>query len=152
MKRITTFALMNLDLASTLGYIGLNKIHVLQMAFSAMTAVLFLQSGLEKVFNWNGNKEWLTGHFAKSILKGTVPMVLPGITVIELGAGLCSAIGFFCVLFGCGTSIGLLGMLLAVKAIFLLFLGQRLAKDYAGAASLVPYFLLSAGGVWVFMG
>ncbi len=152
MNGIATFAHMNLDLASTLASIGLNKIHVLQMAFSAMTAVLFLQSGLDKVLNWQGNKEWLTSHFAKSILKGTVPMLLPVITLIELGAGLCSAIGFFCVLFGCGSSIGLLGMLLGVKAIFLLFLGQRLAKDYAGAASLVPYFLLCAGGVWVFMG
>ena len=34
-------------------------------------------------------------------------------------------------------------------AITLLFFGQRVAKDYAGAASLVPYFLLCAGGMWV---
>ncbi len=152
MDRIATFADMNLDLASTLDSFGLDKIQVMRMAFSAMTAVLFLQSGLDKVFNWTGNKEWLTGHFSKSILKSTVPILFPVITLIELGAGLCSAIGFFCVLFGCNSSIGLLGMLLALKAIFLLFMGQRLAKDYAGAASLVPYFLLCAGGVWVFMG
>lgn len=131
---------------------GHTGIDLLRMAFAAMVAILFLQSGLDKVFNWKGNKEWLTGHFSKSILKGTVPILLPVITLIELGAGLCSAIGLFCVLFGCDSSIGLLGMLLAVKAIFLLFMGQRLAKDYAGAASLVPYFLLCAGGVWVFMG
>lgn len=142
---------MNHDLATTLAHHGLTQIHVLQMAFSAMTAVLFLQSGLDKVLNWNGEKEWLTGHFAKSILKGMVPLMLPVITLIELGAGTCSAIGFFCVLFGCGSSIGLLGMLLAVKAIFLLFFGQRLAKDYAGAASLIPYFLMEALGLLVYL-
>jgi hypothetical protein len=42
--------------------------------------------------------------------------------------------------------------MLGALAIILLFFGQRVAKDYAGAASLVPYFLLCAGGMWVYMG
>jgi hypothetical protein len=29
----------------------------------------------------------------------------------------------------------------------MLFFGQRIAKDYAGAATLVPYFTLSVGAV-----
>jgi hypothetical protein len=29
----------------------------------------------------------------------------------------------------------------------MLFFGQRIAKDYVGAAALVPYFILSAGTV-----
>jgi hypothetical protein len=33
----------------------------------------------------------------------------------------------------------------------MLFFGQRLAKDYAGAAALVPYFILSVGAI-VLMG
>lgn len=142
---------MDHDLLTWLTAHGLSAHRILQLAFAAMTAVLFLQSGLDKVLNWKGEKEWLTGHFGKSILKGTVPLLLPVITLIELGAGLFSAIGFFCVLFGCGPSMGLLGMLLGVKAIFLLFLGQRVAKDYAGAASLIPYFLMCAGGLYVFL-
>jgi hypothetical protein len=32
-----------------------------------------------------------------------------------------------------------------------LFFGQRMAKDYAGAASLIPYFLLCAAGLYCFM-
>lgn len=126
-------------------------VSVLRMAFSAMLAVLFLQSSLDKLFNWKGEKEFLTGHFAKSILKGTVPLLLPVITFLEFCAGACSAVGFFCVLFGCGSTVGLVGALLGTKAIFLLFFGQRVAKDYAGAASLIPYFLMCAGGVYVFM-
>ena len=141
---------MNHDLANILAHYGLTQTSVLQMAFSAMTAVLFLQSGLDKVLDWKGEKEWLTGHFAKSILKGTVPILLPVITLIELGAGVFSAFGFFCVLFGYGSSLGLLGMLLGTASLIMLFFGQRVAKDYAGAAALVPYFLMCAVGVYVF--
>ena len=129
---------------------ALSAIHILQLAFSAMAAILFLQSGLDKLFNWKGEKEWLTGHFAKSILKGTVPLLLPVITSIELAAGCCSAIGFFCALLGCGSGVGFLGMLIGLSALVMLFFGQRVAKDYAGAASLVPYFLLSAAGLYLF--
>lgn len=124
---------------------------VLRMSFAAMLAALFLQSSLDKIINWKAEKQYLTGHFAKSILKGMVPVMLPVITLLELAAGTCSALGFFGVLFHRGPAIGLWGMIFGVKAIFLLFVGQRIAKDYAGAASLIPYFLMCAAGLWVFM-
>ena len=31
-----------------------------------LVAILFIQSGLEKVFDWKGNMEWLNGHFSKT--------------------------------------------------------------------------------------
>jgi hypothetical protein len=37
--------------------------------------------------------------------------------------------------------------LLSVTAILMLFFGQRLAKDYVGAAALVPYFIVAGGGL-----
>ena len=131
-------------------FFTLNAIHILQLAFSAMTAILFLQSGLDKLFNWKGEKEWLTGHFAKSFLKGTVPLLLPVIASIELAAGCCSAIGFFCALLGCGSGVGFLGMIFGLSALVMLFFGQRVAKDYQGAASLIPYFLLCAAGLYFY--
>jgi hypothetical protein len=39
------------------------------------------------------------------------------------------------------------GAQLATIDIVLLFFGQRIAKDYAGAASLVPYFILCVADV-----
>lgn len=124
---------------------------LLQLGFAAMVAILFLQSGLDKVFDRKGNLEWLTGHFGKSPLKGMVPLLLSVITLVELSAGLCSAAGFVAVLLGKGgTCLGTIGMGLGAAAITMLFFGQRVAKDYAGAASLVPYFLLCAGGLYVF--
>jgi hypothetical protein len=41
------------------------------------------------------------------------------------------------------------GALTAGVAILGLFFGQRVAKDYAGAAVLVPYFLLALAGVYL---
>ncbi len=123
---------------------------MLQLAFAAMVAILFLQSGLDKVFHWKGNKAWLTGHFAKGPLKGTVPVLLPVITLTELAAGTLSAAGVVAVLLDTGLCLGTTGMALGLGAIIMLFFGQRVAKDYAGAASLIPYFLLCAAGLWVF--
>jgi hypothetical protein len=41
------------------------------------------------------------------------------------------------------------GAVIAAAALTALFFGQRVAKDYAGAATLVPYFLLAMSAVWV---
>ncbi len=131
-----------------LGYAGID---LLRMAFAAMVAILFLQSGLDKAFNWKGNMDWLTGHFAQSPLKGTVPLLLPVITAAELSAGTLAASGLVQVALRGDATLGAWGCVLGALAITLLFFGQRVAKDYAGAASLVPYFLLCAGGMWVFM-
>lgn len=136
-----------MELATPLGYTWPD---MLRMAFAAMLAILFLQSSLDKIINWKGEKAYLTSHFAKSFLKELVPVLLPVITVIELSAGSFSLFGFFTVLLGYGQVAGLLGALLGTKAIVLLFFGQRVSKDYAGAASLIPYFLLCAGGIYVF--
>ena len=39
------------------------------------------------------------------------------------------------------------GLLLLAVTILILFLGQRIAKDYQGAADLVPYFILNMMGI-----
>lgn len=129
---------------------GHTGIDLLRMACAGMVAILFLQSGLDKAFNWKGEMTWLRGHFAKSPLKGSVPLLLPVITAVELSAGSSAAIGAVQVALHGDATLGAWGCTLGALAITMLFFGQRVAKDYAGAASLVPYFLLCAGGVWVF--
>ena len=41
-----------------------------QLFTCAFLAILFLQSGIDKVVDRSGNLEWLTGHFASSPLAG----------------------------------------------------------------------------------
>jgi len=112
-------------------------------------AILFLQSGLDKVLDYSGNLSWLKEHFAKSPLGGTVPVLLPLLTLFETAAGLFSAFGVVQVLLGAGYTWMWWGFILAATSLVMLFFGQRIAKDYAGAAALVPYFLLVVFGLYL---
>ena len=116
-------------------------------AATAMLAILFVQSGLDKVTDFKGNLQWLTGHFAKTPLRGWVTPMLLTITLTELAAGALAAAGLLHLVVHDTTVLALWGARLATLNIVMLFLGQRIAKDYAGAASLVPYFVLCAGTV-----
>ncbi|MEZ5343934.1 MAG: hypothetical protein R2681_00120 [Pyrinomonadaceae bacterium] len=107
-----------------------------------LIAILFIQSGLDKVFDWKGNLEWLTGHFSKTFLDGTVPVMLATITVMELATGLLSAAGVIYFLFLGSVILIFYASIIGTASILALFFGQRVAKDYPGAAVLVPYFLL----------
>lgn len=110
---------------------------------AAFLAVLFLQSGLDKAIDKKGNMEWLEGHFSNSPLAGHVPTLLNIVTGVELLAGGFSAIGFFAVAAFGSTGPAFTGALFSGVALVMLFVGQRIAKDYAGAAVLVPYFTLT---------
>ncbi len=112
------------------------------MLGAIMVAVLFLQSGLDKVFDWAGNLEWLTGHFSKTILAPLVPVLLATITVMELAAGTLAAVGVVYFLLASSTVLIFWSAVVAALALLSLFFGQRIAKDYPGALSIVPYFIL----------
>jgi hypothetical protein len=123
--------------------------YLLQLLVSALLAILFLQSGADKVIDRAGNLSWLTGHFAKSPLAGMVPLLLTLITLLELAAGALSAIGCVLVLVGRGSLVAYYGAVLAAVSIVALFFGQRMAKDYAGAGGLVPYFLVTLAAIYL---
>lgn len=107
-----------------------------------LVSILFIQSGLDKVFDWKGNLEWLTGHFSKTIFSGIVPMMLAAITVMELATGILSGIGLIYFLAAGSTILIFYSSLIGAASLTALFLGQRVAKDYVGAAVIVPYFIL----------
>ena len=116
--------------------------YLMQIFASAFLAILFLQSGIDKIVDRGGNFEWLKGHFAKSPLAGIVPALLIGITILEVAAGALSAVGCVFVILSRDSTVAFFGAAISAVAVLALFFGQRIAKDYAGAAVLVPYFLL----------
>lgn len=124
---------------------------ILQVLVAAFFSILFLQSGMDKVSDRKGNLEWLTGHFSKSPLKSGVPMLLSVMTLLELAAGLFNLGGMGVLLLQKCDYWLFWGNILAASSFLCLFLGQRLAKDYAGAQSLVPYFIVSLIGLWLCM-
>jgi len=123
--------------------------YLMQIFASAFLAILFLQSGIDKIADRRGNFEWLKGHFAKSPLTGIVPLLLICITIVEVAAGALSAVGCLLIIILKDPTIAFYGAILSAAAITALFFGQRIAKDYAGAAVLVPYFLLTLVAIYL---
>ncbi|MFM1879657.1 MAG: hypothetical protein RLZZ241_2523 [Bacteroidota bacterium] len=104
-------------------------------------AIVFLQSALDKLLHWKSNLIWLKGHFSKTFLKNTVPGLLAVILIVELGAGLLSLGGLAEVVFGGPGLMAISGAVTAATALLMLLFGQRVAKDYDGARTLVIYFI-----------
>jgi hypothetical protein len=123
--------------------------YLMQIFASAFLAILFLQSGIDKVLDRRGNFEWLKGHFAKSPLAGIVPALLTTITILEIAAGALSAVGCVFVILSRDSTVAFYGAAISAVVVLALFFGQRLAKDYAGAALLVPYFLLTLVAIYL---
>src|SRR5437763_12992135 len=117
-------------------------LYLLQILVSAFLAILFLQSGIDKIVDRRGNLEWLKGHFAKSPLGGFVPLLFAALTIIEVGAGVLSGIGFLSLILAHNPAIAFYGAVVSAVAISALFFGRRLAKEYAGAAVVLPSLLL----------
>lgn len=109
---------------------------------ATMVAILFIQSGLDKVFDWSGNLGWLNEHFSKTFLARFVPALLATITAMELAAGLLAAVGIIYLIAASSTILIFWATVVAALALLALFFGQRIAKDYPGAAVIVPYFIL----------
>ena len=118
-------------------------IYLMQIFSAAFLAILFLQSGVDKIVDRSGNFEWLKGHFAKSPLAGIVPALLICITILEVAAGALSAVGCVFIILSRDSTVAFYGAAISAVAVIALFFGQRIAKDYAGAAVLVPYFLIT---------
>ena len=126
------------------------NIHViLEVLVAAFFMILFLQSGFDKVKGRKGNLDWMRSHFGRSPLSGAVPLLFASLTLLEIAAGTLSAAGIAVLLIRhCDYWIFWADLLSAVTLLSL-FLGQRLAKDYAGAQSLVSYFIVALIGIWL---
>lgn len=123
---------------------------IVQVLAVSFLAILFLQSGLDKVVDKKGNLDWLSSHFANSPFKNFVPVLFFTITVVELLSGILNILGVVFLLLEGSLMLALYGTILASVALIMLFLGQRIAKDYVGAQSLVSYFILTILTLLVF--
>jgi diacylglycerol kinase len=123
--------------------------YILQILVSAFLAVLFLQSGIDKVVDRRGNRAYLEQHFAKSPLAGTVGPMFAVIMLLEISAGALSGMGCVVLILTHDSMVAFLGAVVGAINLVALFFGQRVAKDYAGAAALVPYFLLALTAIYL---
>jgi len=114
-------------------------------------SILFIQSALDKIFNWKSELEFNKQHFSKTFLKPTVPLMLVVLTCMELLSGLLSATGLFSLFITNrhDTTLSFYASCLCATTFIALFFGQRISKDYGGAQSLLSYFIVALIGVYV---
>lgn len=115
----------------------------------AFTAITFLQSGLDKIFDWKGNIGWLKGHFGATFMGGMVPLLVGIILVLEVIAGLMAIGGMVTLFTANDTSLGMWALVLAAITLLMLLFGQRVAKDYPGAFTLTGYFMIVIFGIFL---
>ncbi|NJN50200.1 MAG: DoxX family membrane protein [Polaribacter sp.] len=111
--------------------------------------VTFLQSGFDKLLDWKGNVDFITSHFKNSPLKNSVPFLLFVILVLEIVSGILMVYGVYEIYALEDFAFALLGAELAALTLIFLLIGQRLAKDYAGAMTLAVYFIVAVFGVFL---
>lgn len=109
----------------------------------AFLAITFLQSGYDKIKDWKGNVEWLNGHFSNTILAKQVPLALGTILLLEIVSGVLCVSGIIQNIMQDGVirGLGFYGAILSCITLLFLLFGQRLAKDYDGARTIVIYFI-----------
>jgi hypothetical protein len=123
--------------------------YILQILISAFLAILFLQSGIDKIVDRSGNRAYLDQHFSKSPLAGTVGPMFAVVTILEVSAGALSGVGCALLILTHDSTVAYLGAVVGGINLTALFFGQRVAKDYVGAAALVPYFLLAISAIYL---
>lgn len=122
-----------------------NVASILILVFLTIT---FLQSGYDKIFYWKDNVEWLKSHFAKTQLKNHVPLALLHVLVLELISTVLCAVGAIELLLNSGRTFGYYGAVFSCVTLLMLLVGQRLAKDYDGARTIVIYFIPAVMAVY----
>lgn len=115
--------------------------HAAEILLLIFLVISFVQSGIDKLFDWSGNLSWLKSHFLKTAFKDIVPFLLGLLTFLEMAAGVLCALGIIELLFAGESNIAFYGALTSGITLLFLLLGQRLAKDYDGARTIVIYFI-----------
>ena len=111
--------------------------------------VTFLQSGIDKITDWKGNIAYITDHFKNSPLRNMVPFLLATVLVFEVVASILMIIGVGQLATNGGAEIALVGAEISAICLILMLIGQRLAKDYAGAMTLAVYFIINVFALYL---
>ena len=118
-----------------------------QIFIAIFLFIAFFQSGLDKVIDRKGNLDFLKAHFSDSPLIKIIPIMLLILTFLEIIGSLMLGYGVYYAFVNRSTLWIFYGFVIIAITIIILFAGQRIAKDYLGAADLVPYFILIMLGI-----
>lgn len=123
--------------------------HHLEILILLFLIVTFLQSGIDKMTDWKGNLGFIKDHFKDSPLKNMVPLLLGIVLITEVVASLFMIVGIYQIISSGVKEFAIYGIELASLTLIFLLIGQRLAKDYAGAMTLAVYFIITIFGLYI---
>ena len=109
--------------------------------------IVFIQSGLDKVFDYKGNLSFLNDSLGSFFSKPLITLALISVTILELTSGLLCLLGIVDVIFNDSNFIGLIGVIIGSVALLILLFGQRVSKNYDGAKTIAIYFILAMIGI-----
>jgi hypothetical protein len=138
------------DVANTRYIAGMDKMMILKILVLMFPAVVFLQAGVDKLFNMKSNAQYIQSVFAKTALSSVSVLLFVLLVILELAAGLHAVAGAIMLYVSGDAMLGYLGMVISTITLLGLLAGQRIAGDYAGAAGIVPYLALSFLGLYLF--
>ncbi len=111
-------------------------------------AIVFLQSGFDKLFNFKKELAWIRQKFARNILHDFISPIFIVLTLAEIISGIIAAVGVIQLLFFNNSTLAIYGAVATCSTLLMLLFGQRFTKDYSGAATLVPYFIVAILGLY----
>jgi len=123
-----------------------------QLLVLAFLFLTFLTSAIDKLTDWNGNIAYFNEHFGTTFLKGKSSLMLGFLTLIESIATVLALIGIIQIYMNGSLEIGLWATVISAKTLLIMLLGQRIAKDYAGAMTIAVYFMIALFGVTLMHG
>lgn len=115
-------------------------------------AITFIQSGIDKILDTEGNLGWFKSQFQNSFLSKIITPLFWVITIQELLVGGMMLLSIFN---GAKALISYrsnqffeyhaddVPFIFALFVLIQLFFGQRIAKDYVGASGIIPYIILA---------
>ena len=119
-----------------------NAIEIVQILSSIFFAIVFFQSGTDKVIDRKGNINFFENHFKNTLFHKIYAQALTVLMLLELIAASLCAYGCIYSIVYKNTDFIFYGLLVTSFILLSLLLGQRIAKDYVGAADITIYFIL----------
>ena len=119
-----------------------NAIEIVQILSSIFFAIVFFQSGTDKVIDRKGNISFFENHFKNTLFHKIYAQALTVLMLLELIAASLCAYGCIYSIVYKNTDFTFYGLLVTSFILLSLLLGQRIAKDYVGAADITIYFIL----------
>ena len=122
--------------------LNFNAIEIVQILSSIFFSIVFFQSGIDKVVDRKGNINFFENHFKNTLFHKIYAQALTALMLLELIAASLCAYGCIYSIVYKNTDFIFYGLLVTSFILLSLLLGQRIAKDYVGAADITIYFIL----------